>query len=177
MVRESGSNAGNPKKCGKKERNRETPQGWARRRPARCAEVPMSLGSAHTIDLGDQGSRLCRVRLRKPDGPQTDKRGFKRKAVAEVFGIVAEGLKSRREYVDLSAVEFRYPPPKPPTQLAYRTGPNPLWFPGDLRSSSQERYPFCRFLSEQDFRNCRDYSVVDGSESLAARVSELGEAR
>ena len=61
----------------------------------------MSLGSAHTIDLGDQGSRLYRVRYRKPDERQTDKRGFKRKAVAEVFGTVAEVSKSHREHVGL----------------------------------------------------------------------------
>lgn len=37
----------------------------------------------------------------------------------------------------------------------------PLWFPEMLRQDPPRRLPYCHFLSEDDFRESRDYSAVD----------------
>lgn len=48
-----------------------------------------------------------RVRYRRPDGTQTDKRGFKTKRDAELFLSSVEVAKAKGEYIDLSAAEVR----------------------------------------------------------------------
>lgn len=48
-----------------------------------------------------------RVRYRRPDGSQTDKRGFKTKRDAELFLSSVEISKARGEFIDLSAAEVR----------------------------------------------------------------------
>jgi integrase len=53
-----------------------------------------------------QGKRY-RVRYRRPDGAQTDKRGFRTKRDAELFLSSVEIAKAKGEYVDLSAAEVR----------------------------------------------------------------------
>ncbi|MDQ1247522.1 MAG: hypothetical protein QG597_1892 [Actinomycetota bacterium] len=45
------------------------------------------------------GTTLYRVRYRKPDNRQTDKRGFRTKRDAEAFAVEVEGRKLRGEYV------------------------------------------------------------------------------
>lgn len=48
-----------------------------------------------------------RVRYRRPDGAQTDRRGFKTKRDAEVFLSSLEVAKAKGEFIDLSAAEVR----------------------------------------------------------------------
>ena len=52
-----------------------------------------------------QGKRY-RVRYRRPDGSQTDKRGFTTKRDAEVFLASVEVAKAKGEFIDLSAAEI-----------------------------------------------------------------------
>lgn len=53
-----------------------------------------------------EGKRY-RVRYRRPDGAQTDKRGFKTKRDAELFLSSVEVAKAKGEFIDLSAAEVR----------------------------------------------------------------------
>lgn len=53
-----------------------------------------------------QGKRY-RVRYRRPNGTQTDKRGFKTKRDAELFLSTVELSKAKGEYVDLSAADVK----------------------------------------------------------------------
>ena len=53
-----------------------------------------------------QGKRY-RVRYRRPDGTQTDRRGFKTKRDAELFLSTVEIAKAKGEFIDLSAAEVR----------------------------------------------------------------------
>ncbi|WP_417564172.1 tyrosine-type recombinase/integrase [Microbacterium sp.] len=53
-----------------------------------------------------QGKRY-RVRYRRPDGAQTDKRGFKTKRDAELFLASVEVSKAKGEFIDLSAAEVK----------------------------------------------------------------------
>ena len=48
------------------------------------------------------GATLYRVRYRKPDGKQTDRRGFKTKREAELFAATVEVAKAKGEYVSPS---------------------------------------------------------------------------
>lgn len=48
-----------------------------------------------------------RVRYRRPDGSQTDKRGFTTKRDAELFLSSVEIAKAKGEFIDLSAAEVR----------------------------------------------------------------------
>lgn len=45
-------------------------------------------------------------------------------------------------------------------EIAAWTGQKPLWFPEMLRGVPSRRLPYCHFLSESDFQECRDYSAV-----------------
>lgn len=45
------------------------------------------------------------------------------------------------------------------TEIAAWTGQKPLWFPELLRENPPRRLPFCHFLTETDFVECRDYSA------------------
>jgi len=53
-----------------------------------------------------QGRRY-RVRYRRPDGTQTDRRGFKTKRDAELFLSTVEIAKAKGEFIDLSAAEVK----------------------------------------------------------------------
>ena len=52
------------------------------------------------------GGRRYRVRYRKPDHSQTDKRGFGTKKAAELFLASVEVAKAKGEYVDASAARI-----------------------------------------------------------------------
>ncbi|MCC6855733.1 MAG: NYN domain-containing protein [Microbacteriaceae bacterium] len=45
-------------------------------------------------------------------------------------------------------------------EIAAWSGQKPLWFPDLLNSTPPRRLPYCHFLSDQDFRECRDFSGV-----------------
>jgi uncharacterized LabA/DUF88 family protein len=45
----------------------------------------------------------------------------------------------------------------PSIETACWSSAKPLWFPDMLRADPPRRMPFCHFLSEQDFFDCRDY--------------------
>jgi len=53
------------------------------------------------------GGRRYRVRYRKPDNSQTDKRGFRTKKDAELFLAATEISKARDEYIDSAAGPLR----------------------------------------------------------------------
>lgn len=61
----------------------------------------------------------------------------------------------------LPAIELVYRRTEPSTELACWSGAKPLWFPEGLRMNPPRRFPFCHFLNDQDFVECRDYSAVD----------------
>ena len=48
------------------------------------------------------GATLYRVRYRKPDGKQTDKRGFSTKREAQMYAATVEVAKLKGEYVSPS---------------------------------------------------------------------------
>lgn len=54
-----------------------------------------------------KNGRRYRVRYRKPDGTQTDKRGFKTKRDADLFLSSVEVSKAKGEYIDASAAAVR----------------------------------------------------------------------
>lgn len=58
------------------------------------------------------------------------------------------------------AVELAFNLPNAHIELACWTGFKPIWFPEMLNESPPRRMPFCHFLSEQDFLECRDYSAA-----------------
>ncbi len=45
-------------------------------------------------------------------------------------------------------------------EIAAWSGQKPLWFPEMLNATPPRRLPYCHFLSEQDFIDCRDYSAA-----------------
>lgn len=53
------------------------------------------------------GGKRYRVRYRRPDGTQTDKRGFTTKRDAELFLSTIEIAKAKGEFIDLSAAEVK----------------------------------------------------------------------
>ena len=53
---------------------------------------------------------------------------------------------------------FRKLPPK--VEIACWAGAKPLWFPDMLRAIPSRKLPFCHFLGEADFTECRDYRVA-----------------
>jgi hypothetical protein len=55
------------------------------------------------------GAMLYRVRYRKPDRKQTQKRGFTTKREAEMFAASVEVAKARGEYVAPSAISVGWP--------------------------------------------------------------------
>lgn len=55
---------------------------------------------------------------------------------------------------------FHKLPPK--VELACWSGANPLWFPEKLRADPSRKLPYCHFLSETDFNECRDNRAVLG---------------
>jgi uncharacterized LabA/DUF88 family protein len=60
----------------------------------------------------------------------------------------------------LPAVELAYRDTAAHIEVACWSGSKPLWFPEGLRMSPPRRMPYCHFLSQQDFLDCRDYSAV-----------------
>jgi integrase len=86
--------------------------------------------------------RRYRVRYRKPDRTQTDKRGFKTKRDAELFLVSVEVSKARGEYIDATAAKVtigsladawlaRQSHLKPssyrPVEIAWRVHVRPAW--------------------------------------------------
>ncbi|MGI8679999.1 MAG: hypothetical protein ACR2LX_15220 [Jatrophihabitans sp.] len=55
---------------------------------------------------------------------------------------------------------FHKLPPK--VELACWSGAKPLWFPEMLRAEPSRKLPYCHFLSETDFNECRDNRAVLG---------------
>jgi hypothetical protein len=45
-------------------------------------------------------------------------------------------------------------------EIAAWSGQKPLWFAEMLRASPPRRLPYCHFLNEQDFVECRDFSAT-----------------
>lgn len=61
----------------------------------------------------------------------------------------------------LPAIELAYHKTKPNIELACWSTAKPLWFAEGLQMSPPRRFPYCHFLNEQDFIECRDYSAAD----------------
>jgi len=62
----------------------------------------------------------------------------------------------------LPALELVFHKLEPRIEIACWSSAKPLWFPDLLRAYPPRRLPFCHFLSEQDFLDCRDYrGIVD----------------
>ena len=59
----------------------------------------------------------------------------------------------------LPAIELAYRRTEPKIELACWSSAKPLWFSEGLNMEPPKRFPFCHFLSAQDFLECRDYSV------------------
>ncbi len=56
---------------------------------------------------GTSSGKRYRVRYRRPDHTQTDKRGFKTKRAAEVFMASTELSLARSEYIDVRATRAK----------------------------------------------------------------------
>lgn len=60
----------------------------------------------------------------------------------------------------LPAIELAYRKTTPSIELACWSTAKPLWFAEGLKMTPPKRFPYCHFLSEQDFFDCRDYSAM-----------------
>lgn len=115
----------------------------------------MATIKAYTTQTG----RRYRVRYRKPDGSQTDKRGFKTKRDAELFAASTTVSKARGEYVDPTAARATIgnlapdwlankkhalkPSAYAPLATAWRVYVEPRWATtavGDIRPSAVEQW-------------------------------------
>jgi len=110
--------------------------------------------------------RRYRVRFRKPDQTQTDKRGFKSKREAELFLASLEVSKARGEYVDSIAGRITLgelgtewlkhrghlkPSSTRPLEIAWRLHVSPRWERvrvSDVRFSDVQAWPL-RFVAAQ----------------------------
>lgn len=73
--------------------------------------------------------------------------------------LVRRDLKYEREGDTdlLPAIELAYRRTEPKIELACWSSAKPLWFPEGLNMNPPKRFPFCHFLSAQDFQECRHY--------------------
>ena len=61
----------------------------------------------------------------------------------------------------MPALELAYAKTAPAIEIACWQGSKPLWFAEGLRQQPPKRFPYCHFLVEQDFIDCRDYSAAN----------------
>lgn len=61
----------------------------------------------------------------------------------------------------LPALELAFHKTTPSLEIACWQGFRPLWFPEFQRLSPPRQLPYCHFLKEQDFIDCRDYSAAN----------------
>lgn len=61
----------------------------------------------------------------------------------------------------LPAVELAFRGTEAHVEIACWTGAKPLWFPEGMRLSPPRHMPYCHFLSERTFFDCRDYSAAE----------------
>jgi uncharacterized LabA/DUF88 family protein len=61
----------------------------------------------------------------------------------------------------MPALELAFAKTTPSIEIACWQGRKPLWFPEGLRLNPPKRFPYCHFLKEQDFIDCRDYSAAN----------------
>jgi uncharacterized LabA/DUF88 family protein len=59
----------------------------------------------------------------------------------------------------LPAIELAYRRTEPKIEIACWSSAKPLWFAEGLNMTPQKWFPFCHFLSVQDFLECRDHSA------------------
>jgi uncharacterized LabA/DUF88 family protein len=59
----------------------------------------------------------------------------------------------------LPAIELAYRRTEPKIEIACWSSATPLWFSEGLKMAPPKRFPFCHFLSAQDFLECRDHSA------------------
>jgi uncharacterized LabA/DUF88 family protein len=59
----------------------------------------------------------------------------------------------------LPAIELAYRRTEPKIEIACWSTATPLWFSEGLKMNPPKRFPFCHFLSAQDFLECRDHSA------------------
>lgn len=57
----------------------------------------------------------------------------------------------------LPALELVFHRLEPRLEIACWSAAKPLWFPDMLRANPPRRLPFCHFLGERDFLECRDF--------------------
>lgn len=62
----------------------------------------------------------------------------------------------------LPTLELLFHKLSPKVEIACWGGAKPLWFPEMLRAVPSRKLPYCHFLSETDFNECRDYRVALG---------------
>ncbi len=61
----------------------------------------------------------------------------------------------------MPALELAFNRTDPCIEIACWQGSKPLWFAEGLRQRPPRRLPYCHFLKEDDFLECRDFSAAD----------------
>lgn len=90
--------------------------------------------------------------------------------VALAIGVVEAAMNGDFDVVvifsndtdQLPTLELVFHKLKPQVEIACWATAKPLWFPEGLRATPPRRLPYCHFLNEDDFTECRDYRAARG---------------